>query len=269
MLGQIVRALKGNATLYKLSRGTLFRLRALLPPLTIDGVPGRVHRNDYMLSARTPEQIEYYRDSGQKDSEWVSQSIDKYLGWDKVQSLMDFGGGYGRLTRWFAQKMPSSAVTLAEMVPEAVRFGEQELKVRGLVTTPQIEGTKFGNYDVVVAHGVLTNLGPERQKLFFRTMERIVNAGGLVCFTVQGTVAAENATRVRDYFKPAEIAPQLAAEGIVFFPYTHYGDPQYGDVFANEPYLRKVIAAEAPSFEVVSFEPASWLHDQWVLKKTA
>jgi hypothetical protein len=46
--------------MYQAARAVRMRLGRIAPPRRYDGIPGRVHLNDFMLSDTSPEGIDQY-----------------------------------------------------------------------------------------------------------------------------------------------------------------------------------------------------------------
>jgi len=103
--------------LYQFSK-RMVELRGLLPPVQVVGLPGRVHRNDLMALDR-----EGYRHSSKSHFEALSEDLaEAGRPWDKISDFIDFGCGYGRVTRWMPSVLPASGITACDVNREAVRI---------------------------------------------------------------------------------------------------------------------------------------------------
>jgi SAM-dependent methyltransferase len=243
MSTQIVGRIRKYPKLYRAVRQTVFGLRRFLPPQRVPELPGRVHPNDFMTNRLIPfpgSSIEDYMRDSRRHFEIVSDYLDG-LGrkWSDINAMIDFGCGYGRVTRWFTTVLAPERITACDVQMEPVRFCEREFGVRGLIAKPEIHGTAFKTYDLLVGISVLTHLSPRRIQAFLFELERILRPGGLAIFSAHGPLSAGKASRLKSSLDEELIMAELQDSGISFIPYPHYLDKELGDTLFTRAYLER------------------------------
>jgi SAM-dependent methyltransferase len=275
MMRWLITQLHKSPRSFAVARGLLFAFRRLFPPLAIEGLPGRVHPNDFMANRLIPGKAEDYGryvKHSRATFEIVSQGL-CHAGrcWSDVESVIDFGCGYGRVTRWLPTVLSPDKVTACDVQAEGVRWCAAEFGVRPLVGQPNIADTHFDTYDVLFAISVATHVSPGRLGVLFRTLMRIINPGGVVIFSTHGPISAQTAGRIKEYIDPQKVLSDLDQTGSAFIPYPHYADADLGDTFLTKQYVVRSMAELAPNFVMVAFEEARFwdIQDCYVFKKAS
>jgi SAM-dependent methyltransferase len=257
----IRRVLHSHPAICSLGKGVVWRLRRLLlSPVKVEGIPGRVHPNDFMTNVLSRARLETYAYYSGRHFERLGEEL-AWVGksWADIGSAIDFGCGYGRLTRWLPAVIAPHNVTACDIQEEAVRWCEREFGVRGLMAHPDIEPSAFGSYDLLLACSVLTHLSPRRIDAFLRTLPRIINAGGIVVFSGKDHQAARTSHQTHEYLAAATVRRALDRDGCYFHAYPHYRDKDIGDTYFTPEWLAPRIAVQAPDFRVVRHEAAGFL----------
>jgi SAM-dependent methyltransferase len=274
-MGWLSTQLHKSPRSFAVARGLLFAFRRLFPPLAIEGLPGRVHPNDFMANRLLPGRAQDYGDyvkHSRASFEILSQGL-RAAGrcWSDVESVIDFGCGYGRVTRWLPTVLPPDKVTACDVQAEGVRWCAAEFGVRPLVGRPNITDTGFDRYDVLFSISVATHLSPGRLAALFRALMRIINPGGVVIFSTNGPISAQTATSIRQYIDRQKLLADLDQTGSAFIPYPHYADPEFGDTFVTNRHVVRSMAELAPEFVVVAYEEARFwsVQDCYVFKKAS
>lgn len=190
----------------------------------------------------------------------VYRQLAEFLGgFEGLKRVLDFGSGYGRLTRTLLPRMRSSRIWAADIYPDAVAWQAETFGVVGLVSTPSPE--KFGlrtNFDIVFAGSVFSHL-PDG--LFGRWLKRLyglVDPRGLLAFSVHGEAYIAKGHPVDE-------------NGICFETWSESEtlDPGlYGMSYVTRDYVSRVIAEScgAPASHVRAFPHAMYEgQDLWVV----
>jgi SAM-dependent methyltransferase len=274
-IGWLSTQLHKSPRSFQVARRLLLAFRRLFPPLAIEGLPGRVHPNDFMANRLFPGKAKDYGDyvkHSRASFNIVSQAL-RYAGrcWSDVESVIDFGCGYGRVTRWLPTVLAPDKVTACDVQAEGVRWCAAEFGVRPLVGHPNITGTRFDTYDVLFSISVATHLSPRRLEALFRALMRIINPGGVAIFSTNGPISAQTASRIRAYIDQQKVLSDLDQTGSAFIPYPHYADAELGDTFLTNQYVVRSMAELAPEFVVVAYEEARFwsVQDCYVFKKAS
>src|SRR4051812_20057873 len=127
------------------------------------------------------------------DADWFLRSgraaydaIAAYVPLDDVQSVLDFGCGCGRVTRWFEGF--EGAVAGSDVSRPAIEWcrgnlGFASFEVNGLAPPLAFDDASF---DVVYALSVFTHLTEELQLAWRDEVRRVLRPGGLFLLTTHG-----------------------------------------------------------------------------------
>jgi SAM-dependent methyltransferase len=274
MMQWVKTAIHKDPRLFGAARRTLFAVRRFFPAVAVDEFPGRIHPNDFMANKTLPGHHESYKDyieHSRSHFGMVSACLQRAgRPWSTLQSAIDFGCGYGRVTRWLPTVISPTSVTACDVQKEAVAWCASEFRVRPLVAKPDIMQTRFESYDLFFAISVLTHLSPKRIEDLFETLTKIINFEGIVIFSTHGLASAKNARVIKEYIDPRYVLNNLEETGCAFIPYPHYSDKEIGDTFLTEQYVVNTISAVAPNFQLVSYDQSKFwaAQDCYVFRKS-
>src|SRR5687768_11405389 len=126
----VLDALKRNQRLYQAARRLRMQIGRVVPPRRLEGIPGRVHFNDFMLEDTTPTGVERYRERALNVIRLIERSLDSAgRSFDDIRSWLDFGCGYGRVVRFLVQRTDKDRVHGSDVIEEAVDFCAREFGV--------------------------------------------------------------------------------------------------------------------------------------------
>lgn len=173
---------------------------------------------------------------------------------------LDFGCGWGRITRFFLKDFERGDVAGADIDPEMIEFCRNAdlpglyLRIRNGEALPFASGS----FRLVTAYSVFTHLPPELFRAWARELLRILAPGGLLVLTVEpprfldfieslGSGAArlgwEQALARYGEQMPA-LRANLRSRGVVYLP-TGGGDHRepevYGDTVVTPAYVAAVV----------------------------
>jgi SAM-dependent methyltransferase len=255
----MLNVLRRHTRMYQAARAVRMGLGRIAPPRRYDGIPGRVHYNDFMLSDTSPEGIEQYR-AGALD---VIGSIESTLsragrGFDDVDSWLDFGCGYGRVVRFLVEKTPADRVWASDVIEEAVDFCAAEFGVHPAPSRGALVDVDLPRpFDFLYAISVITHLDEENSTAFLRRLGEWLAPDGLVLFTIHGRWSLEHLEYYGDAYvaRRAEIEREVRGKGFAFVPYHHYSGDDYGMTWHSAEYVKERIEEiHGGALELVSFE---------------
>jgi len=227
----ILNALKANRHIYQAARSARMSFGALVGARQLPGIPGRVHFNDFMLDSAEPSGIATYMRCSQ---EVIGQLEDALAlagkTWKDVRSVLEFGCGYGRITRLLIQKVESARVTVCDVIGEGARFCAKEFRVRAVRSSTNLSDFHAEPSDLVFFISVQTHLSERRLLALQEKLWDLLKPGGVLLFTTMGWTSATHTERygARWMAKSSQIAAELRDRGFSFHPYGYYNDPDYG-----------------------------------------
>ncbi len=248
------------------------------PPRSLPGLFGRVHADDLMIGGASPEQIATYRRVGEGAADLAGAGLaaaGRELG--EVRSLLDFGCGYGRVTRVFAQRLAPEKIAVFDVDPAAAAFCGAEFGVQALSFAGESwdwSTVPFGRYDWIWVGSVLTHLDEPYTRETLALLISLLEPGGVLVFTTHGDEALRRCGEpgfldARIHREREKIRRDYAARGFHFTPLTRRElaalpfefrrGAQFGYTWMSEAYTR-ALAAELSQgrLEVKGYRPAGW-----------
>ena len=208
----------------RLHQAQLLREARIVP-----GIPFRVHKYDFMFAGESPEAIEGYNRIGAQACGLIENALAlTKRTFEEVDHLLDFGCGYGRVTRVLVEKLEPHKISVFDVDPGAAQFCAQEFFVRPLFFKNKwdFNTVPFGAYDVIWLGSVFTHLSERYTHETFNTIFRILKPNGLLLFTTHGE---QTFPRLQDGFYgtryqalSARIMQEYDHEGFSFIPYEDY-----------------------------------------------
>ncbi|MCW5891587.1 MAG: class I SAM-dependent methyltransferase [bacterium] len=248
----------------------------MLPPTLLarryPGVPGRIHIDDQMLASDAADRVRHYVDDARSAMTNLEESLAACgRRWADVGACLDLPSGYGRVTRWLAQRLDPGAVTAADVDAQAVRFCAAEFGVRPLPVPRDVRALRLPqSYDLVFTGSLLTHLPPEDGYRLLETLIGALASAGLLVFSTQGS----SCLRHLDVYGPcfAKAADHyrdgLARDGVAYLDYPRHRD--YGITLHRAARLRAVLQDRfADGVELVRYAERGWdaHQDVWSLRR--
>jgi SAM-dependent methyltransferase len=183
-LGRIdVLGFEGDCPIARLS--TLFR----------PGLDAALPERPHALRARTqqnPESPHWYNAHGLKNFGDFLEALGRHGELGKVQRMLDWGCGSGRVTAHWVALRPGPEVHGCDIDGDAVAWCNEQLRpgvfrrIEPWPPTPYEDGM----FDLVISCSVFTHLTREAQNAWLEEIRRILKPDGLFLATVQGDFAA-------------------------------------------------------------------------------
>ena len=155
----------------------------------------------------------------------------------RVGSLLDFAGGYGRLTRLLVHELPAERIAVAEILPAALVFQRERFGVAALPSDPVPDRFVCGRtFDLVLAGSLFTHLPRPAFAGWLGRLAALVAPGGLLAFSAHDLA-----------LRPAGEPPP--PDGFLFEPHSEsraLAREEYGSTWVAETFVRAALAAAAP-----------------------
>ncbi|HEY4593196.1 MAG TPA: class I SAM-dependent methyltransferase, partial [Thermoanaerobaculia bacterium] len=119
----------------------------------------------------------------------IADSLGQGLRWrfgslERMGKILDFASGYGRVTRFLVRDVPPERVWVADVYADGVRFQEERLGVRGLVSTIRPEDFACAErFDAILVTSLFTHLPEERFVAWLRVLLGLLAPGGMLAFS--------------------------------------------------------------------------------------
>jgi hypothetical protein len=174
------------------------------------------------------------------------------------KSILDFGSGAGRVTRWLRAAYPQSIITAADIRAEDLDFVAATFKA--LTWNPGIDFTDMeppGQYDLIWAGSVLTHLSISNTRLLLEKVMQWSNVGGIAVLSFHGRSAYSWRRKLKyiDHDLLPPIEEQYEATG---FGYSNYrGQSSYGISFCTPAWM-VAQTATIENCRVISISERVW-----------
>jgi SAM-dependent methyltransferase len=180
----------------------------------------------------------------------------------EVDDFLDFACGYGRMARFFKQRLPKNALTVSDIDKAAVDFVAQRIGARGLYSSfdPDDFAVK-SKFDVIFVLSLFTHLRqPEWQK-WLAKLHGMLRKEGRLIFSTHGLHQMEHHAKWRAIRSGGyHFAPVNETQGRLPTDY-------YGGVFVDYPFVKSVVK-EYDLGKIAKYYPnALTMHDIYVLTR--
>ena len=168
------------------------------------------------------------------------------------QKILDFGSGYGRVSRFLPSYFPTTEILISEVKEQALDFQKRHFGFTGSHHGQDSESLNAAGIDLIFALSVFTHLPKEAFKDWLQKLINILNPGGALIFTFNN---GED-PKYQDWFGQEEFVYQLASEDSKFsFINDSLKDTQiYGNTFISRHFLEKLLAKKGLSHKFLAYE---------------
>lgn len=208
------------------------------------GVDARISSDDdiFRFFAGHPTSLnpvrDYLADGWRTLSElmWLLEVHDLPL--SKVTSFLEFACGFGRFTRHLVKRLPAAALTVSDIVPEAMAFLPAQFPLQAVASTHRPEDLVLPRqYQVIFVLSLFTHLPANTWNRWLATLWAATAPDGLLVFSTHGRSCAERANILLD------------ADGFAFFggsESTALDQSDYGVSYTSEEFVRSAVRTHAP-----------------------
>jgi SAM-dependent methyltransferase len=242
--GQLAAAIKRYSRIHRAARRARFAVGHFAPPRRFDGIPGRVHFNDFMFGNSSAEEIASYAERAGN----VIALIDETLGnadrtFDDVKRWLDFGCGYGRVIRFLVQRVPPERIFASDVVSEGAEFCASEFGVTALPSQAELKSVRFGRFDFIYAISVISHLNERNSIAFLQLLGDSLSEGGIAMFTTHGRWSLEHAGLYGSEYEASvtKIDADVRERGIAYRRYAFEPD-DYGITWHSREFIETTMS---------------------------
>jgi SAM-dependent methyltransferase len=104
-----------------------------------------------------------------------------------MHAVMEFGCGWGRITRCFLRDIPSGHLYGCDCMPEMVQYCNEKLPDYGFVLNTPLPPTIFrdGTFDLIYGYSVFSHLSEAAHMSWIKEFSRIMKPGGVLVLTTR------------------------------------------------------------------------------------
>ena len=173
------------------------------------------------------------------------QLVETYFGdFANVDKVLDFGSGYGRLTRSLTQHLPAKNIWVSDLYSDAMTWQEQVFGVNTVVSTKDPGQFPLDqSFSVVFVGSVFSHLPDELFQRWLRRLYDLTSPDGVLVFSVhdEKLLPATSRKRMIIWGRKRE---RIGKNGIRYFASSEsdsLGTDIYGMTYVTEAYVRKSV----------------------------
>ncbi len=198
-----------------------------------------VHKNDIMFlyhlyhhQSDTEEAFKSYYRVGLNIAESCADQINKHTA--EKQSILDFGSGYGRVSRFLPFFFPNANIFISEIKPDALLFQKEEFGFETVAHTHLAESFPTKSFDIIIAGSVFTHLPQDLFEKWYAVLCKSINKKGMVMFSYNDIerIASPNNPDIH-YTSQSEDSFFRVSDRLA-------DDNTYGLTFVSQNYLSKL-----------------------------
>ncbi|MBW8816593.1 MAG: methyltransferase domain-containing protein [Caulobacterales bacterium] len=119
------------------------------------------------------------------------QLADHLGGFSGLDRVLDFGSGYGRLTRTLRHRMDAKRIWVSDIYGDAVAWQTTTFGVNGVVSAPDPDDFQAtGKFSIVFAASVFSHFPDGLFQRWLARLQNLVRPDGLLAFSVHGVALA-------------------------------------------------------------------------------
>ncbi|MGI9234302.1 MAG: class I SAM-dependent methyltransferase, partial [Woeseiaceae bacterium] len=269
----VLFTLKQWTPVYRVARKLRFAWGSLLGPRSIDGIPGRVHRNDTMLSPTDQYAAQHYNRVGTTVVQILEESIEICnRQWNGLDKVLEVGCNYGRIVRQLVTKIDPSRVYGCDILEEGINFCAKEFNINALPPTFDEGFPKVPTFDLVYLLSVFTHMSDSAVTLLLQDIDKSMNPGAVLVFSANGPISA---SKVEKYGSPwidrkDKIRKAMDERGSYFEEYS-YGANRLGMSWHTKDRIHDIVSSTCRDLQLRKYAPARIDNHQdiYVFQKTS
>jgi SAM-dependent methyltransferase len=186
-------------------------------------------------------------------------------------TILDFGSGAGRVTRWLRAAFPEAKISVCDLRPRDIRFCKEQFGAEAWISGTDIAALNSpGAYDLIWAGSVLTHLSAENSGRLIDKLLNWANPRGLLLMSLIGRTAKDRKESAgAEYIHPEawdQIARQYDELG---FGYADYSAESGYGLSLTKLSFAAALVERSPGVRLVALSEGAWddLHDVLALQK--
>lgn len=171
--------------------------------------------------------------------------------------LLDFGSGYGRVSRFLPSLFPDAECVVSEVKEQAVVFQENDLGLTGLTHGQEPEGFPHEKYDLILSLSVFTHLPENLFRSWMECLaERLKGTGGLL-FTFLDQQRPESKEILKNFTSEPSGIEYIRRSEDSYFTFVSdrlKDEEQYGSTFVTRAWLKDLTESLGLRIEFLDYD---------------
>jgi len=163
---------------------------------------------------------------------------ERFGGFDRIEPVLDFASGYGRMTRFLVRSARPEQVWVSDIKLRAVEFQREKFGVRGWAAPADpAEFRTEMRFDAIFAASFFSHAPAKSFSDWLHALSSALSDRGILIFSVNDISMVPSQAGEDFYYQ--------AMSEEAFFPYLDDDAPggeEYGETYVSESYVRGVLA---------------------------
>ncbi len=228
------------------------RLKLTFP---LEGFNSIIHRNDLMFAFHVynhrkdlTEAVYSYFKIGIRTATNLHKIASRFN--IKTDTLLDFGSGYGRVSRFFPQVFPNAEITISEVKGHSIKFQNEQFGFNGIEHSQNPESLGNSTFDIILALSVFTHLPKSSFEGWLNKLINALEPKGALVFTFN------NISNFKEQASDPNFHYLTLSEDSSFsFVSDSLSDTsEYGSTYVSYTYLEEFLANHKVDFTFLKHE---------------
>lgn len=219
----------------------------ILKRYQISGFNSSIHKNDLMFQHHFKKMTNepavalfHYYNVGLAALNKLSEELGEL---DQISSVLDFGSGYGRGSRFLPAFFPNAKISVSEIKPGALAFQASQFGYNTIHHSEDPKSFMGDNFDLIIAVSVFSHLPEEATMNWLRALTDCLSKGGSLLFTYN----PRGAGITGDY----EFIAQSEDLGMEWVSDRIKQSNQYGSAFYSEQRMAEIMNKLSLSYKLL------------------
>jgi SAM-dependent methyltransferase len=229
-------------------------------------LPTRIAVGDGMFKSKQPMR---YLKVGREAITAIQGMLKHRVASADVASVLDYAGGYGRVTRWLVAAFPEAKVVTADTDVKAMEVARELFGVEAHVVDKDAPAP-LGQFDLIWSGSLFTHLPPASAAATLRFLSSQLAPRGTLVFSTHGRFVARRVQQREKMYHLDDARCDALLDGYARtgFGYSDYpGQDGYGIALTSNACVLGLI--EDAGLEAIGFSARGWcMHqDVWAAQK--
>ncbi len=217
-------------------------LQRLKEKNAVEGFNPIIHKNDIMfafsmfnLSYHQPQAVYSYFFIGAMTVNNLKGILNKNS--ISPQRILDFGSGYGRVSRFFPKIFPDAEVSVSEVKKQALDFQQKSFNFKTIHHTQDAGTFPEEKFDFILALSVFTHLPQTSFEAWMTKLVESLNPNGAMVFTFFSDDQFRGGTTGKDFAYVQQSEDTLLS----FMSDSIRNTSDYGETYISPNYLKNLL----------------------------
>jgi SAM-dependent methyltransferase len=197
-------------------------------PAFLRGLEGKLNTTIDSRDGMFSGHLEHYAKCGRSALDLLELSLSQSNGRkEKVKRILDFGCGFGRVTRWLAAAFTKAEIVAIDVDPKAVQAVKDLLKIRAQQICRDWTDLPRERFDIIWIGSLCTHLDEKRCAVLLTKLYKLLEPNGIIAVTTHGAYVE---TRLRGREKTYGLTEYQIGKLLDEYHSSSFGFVEYSEI---------------------------------------